>query len=368
MQSVQVCSYILSPHHVIMVMSMLYGTVTMAWTIEALLDPSLEKGNRGMSPEERRKGINVVWYYDGDSREELIMKAAALCAYAKLLGANALAFNIPIYMDGLEGNSVYAGEHTPNVEQVDIVVAVAKSFGFRVTLRPLIDEQSFEGHGRDKINPKNRAQWFSSYSSLLLKYLVQGAADFDQFDIAVELSSLGDDLLWYGVIHEARLVYDGELGWCSNWDAYSLGQTGPDNLDVYGIDFYPRLNLAEDSDIDEIAEAMRAWLATASIGNGNGHKVVLSEVGIAAQAGAYINPADWGVPDKPMAPIIQSRWISAAWGVVSDLDLPGMFVWMLDLNHPIPGWDDTKWSKLPLLIFYSDHAIAWCYGGRFRRM
>jgi hypothetical protein len=308
------------------------------------------------------RGCNVIWYYsDGDSDDAVASKARATCQYIRQLHGNAAAISFPFYMDGVSSSAVGAGSNTPSPGQLAKVAEIAGNYGLRVTIRPLLDEQAFKPGGwRGTIGPADRDLWFASYGSFLDPYLrMADGSGLAQIDIGVELNSLAEDGRWSQLISAARAIYEGRIGFSNNWDVFQQGLLGPPSVDVRGLDAYFPVGADNAATTDTLAAAWIAWLdgtrKYADLSN-----VVLAEVGIAAQDGAFSRPNDWGDSSEPIDASVQQRWFTAAWRAMRHYGMAGIFYWMLDLNNP-PGLSDPETGVPMLFVGRGDQAIAACF-------
>jgi ABC-type sugar transport system ATPase subunit len=85
---------------------------------------------------------------------------------------------------------------------------------------------------------------------------------------------------------------------------------------------------------------------------------VLSEVGIAAQSGAYAHPWDVGSKTAPIVPQVQANWFTAQCQAVAQDHLGGIYFWPLYFGQSLPDPADgpTAWAATP-----GASAIANCF-------
>lgn len=319
----------------------------------------------GMLPDSTpslQHGSNVVWYYNGtDTDQGIRQKADLTFNYARSLHCNAIAISFPFYMEHSAASTVHGGSATPSPEQLAIVVDVAERYGLRVNIRPLLDEDSFRPDGwRGTILPEDRIRWFASYGSFIHPYLVMAqAVGAAQFEIGAELNSLSVDDRWEPLVSQARTVFHGTIGFSNNWDVFHVGRLGPASVDSQGLDAYFPVSIGDDATVDQLAAAWIDWL--------NGvpkhidlRQVVLTEVGIAAQPGSYIEPNAPGDESKPIDRQIQQRWFAAACRAMRYHRMAGIYFWMLDLNHP-PGTFDSATGDPLSFVGRGDSEITSCF-------
>ena len=71
-------------------------------------------------------GIQLYWHTSG-ATSQMEQDAARCLNYIVSLGANSVGITFPIYTDGVEPTHVYAGDATPSMESLSIVLAAAKA-------------------------------------------------------------------------------------------------------------------------------------------------------------------------------------------------------------------------------------------------
>jgi hypothetical protein len=308
-------------------------------------------------------GINILWYYNGsDSNAQVLAKANSTFTYVKELGADAVAINFPFYMATSQADSVYGGSATPNPGQIRIVAMSAKKFGLRIVLRPLLDEQSFGvGSGRTTLDPSNPSQWFTSYEQFLRPYLVMAQAiGIQQFSIGAEFTSLENGSRWDTLAVQARQVFHGQLVYANNW--YQLQHnTAGSVADLQGLDAYPPFNLSDTASVQEIVNAWNSWLNSIP-SSVRVDTLLLTEVGIPAQSGAYQKPYDSGASTSPIDPTIQQRWFAAACQIMRTRHMPGIYYWAVNLGQVPRGFDAANAPPYSF-VKQGEESIQACFEG-----
>jgi hypothetical protein len=252
-------------------------------------------------------------------------KAARIMEYVTSLGANAVSISFAFYTGG------------PSSDRVAAVVAVAHARGLHVTLRPLLDERILQpDKWRGVIDPADRAGWFASYQRFLVPYLrMAQRAGAERFTIGCELTSMEADPRWTGLAAAARRLYQGELSYSANWASYA--EQAPPVPVRAGLDAYFPTTLADDASTDQVEAAWEDWFSSIR------HRIdyrelVLDEVGIAAEQGAYRHPYQWGTGSLPLSTTVQERWMTAAGRFARRHKLAGIYYWKLsfhaDPRHP----------------------------------
>lgn len=284
------------------------------------------------------RGIAIFWPDHPDQSLDVVRaKAARVMDYATSLEANAVSVSFAFYTDGLRSNSLHPGEETPSPERVAAVVAVAHDHGLHVTLRPLLDERILQpDKWRGVIEPTDPDRWFASYQQFLTPYLSMAQrAGVERFTIGSELTSMEADPRWNGLAAAARGLYHGALSYSANWGSYQ--EQAPPVPVRAGLDAYFPTTLADNASIDQVEAAWEDWFSSIR------HRVdyrelVLDEVGIAAQQGAYRQPYQWGASSLPLDTTVQERWMTAAGRFARRHKVAGIYFWKLSLHtdpqHP----------------------------------
>src|SRR5579859_3238664 len=97
-------------------------------------------------PGQFQTGIQLYWHTSG-TKTQMEQDAARSLNYIVSLGANSVGITFSIFTDGVKPTHVYAGDATPSIKSLSIVLAAAKARGLRVMLRPEIDENNIAAAG-----------------------------------------------------------------------------------------------------------------------------------------------------------------------------------------------------------------------------
>jgi hypothetical protein len=240
------------------------------------------------------------------------------------------------------------------------VIRIAQRDGLRVTVRPVLDNKSFHGHGwRGTIEPRNRAKWFASYLTFLRPYLKMARSTGSaQFQIGVELKTLTTDPHWAWLIAKAKALFHGIIGYSSNWDLFHEGEIGPLSVTSQGVDVYFTSDLATSAKTDQVAAAWSNWLDGIPPGV-DMHKVVITEIGMAAQSRAYRHPYYTGNKSR-IIPYVQRRWFTAGCQMMWTWHMAGIYFWYLDLNNP-PGTFNPASAPPTSFVGRSSTSIKACF-------
>jgi hypothetical protein len=281
-------------------------------------------------------GVNVYWLANAtDSATVISAKARRIIDYTISLDANSIILSFPFYTYGVTSDTLYAGDLTPSPAHIAIFLQEAAKSGIRVTLRPILNEDALVAQNpnawRGSIEPISRTAWFQSYLRLLQPYATVGTQGHaETFVIGTELTSLEGDPRWSGLIGSIKSVFAGELAYDENFDEYQHDVANPP-VPVFGVDAYPRFQLADGATTHQLTRAWELWLGIQTLAVRR--QTILSEVGITAIAGAYSDPGQWlGVQQSPIIPVMQSRWFSAVCSAVAKEHVGGLYWWEIDFD------------------------------------
>ncbi|WP_206743414.1 glycoside hydrolase family 113 [Streptomyces graminilatus] len=318
---------------------------------------------RPWRPGDPQLGAQVLWYaYAGETDASVRADSLRLVNYMVGKHMNAISVTFPFVTAGPTASRVGVSARTPSVRHLGMFLDTAAAAGLRITLRPLLDERSLLARDplawRGSLAPADRAAWFRSYEGFLAPYLAVAAGHHVRtFVLGAELTSLEGDPRWRSVVAAARKSFSGDLSYDANWDDY-VSRHVPVPVDHLGIDAYfsfPRLG--DDASVAEIAEGWQRWLDRKS--TGKLPRIVLSEVGIIAEDGAYRHPAVWTGGGR-LNPTVQRRWFEAACRVARDRDMAGLYWWNLDF-HADPAVGSPAGSHTSFLGRPAEAVIASCF-------
>lgn len=280
-------------------------------------------------------GVHVYWVNSpADSDEVVRLKARRLLDHVVGMEANAIAVSFPFFTDSITSSSVYADHRTPPPARLGILIEEARRSGLRTTFGPLLDQTNLgDPHSdgwRGTLAPTDRDDWFRSYREFLTPYLVlaQGLA-VDTVVVGVELNTLQGDPRWAPLVAHASGLFDGEITYSANWDAYAGAVTGVPVDDV-GINAYPTLDLDRDATEEVMTEAWRRWLDR--IAAGRTTDLVLAEVGAPAESTMLANPAIYHTPGSALDEGIQRRWFAAACRAAGERPVAGLYWWKIGFD------------------------------------
>jgi Glycoside Hydrolase Family 113 len=281
----------------------------------------------------RQLGIQVYWTANRTDSSDAIIRAKAqrIIDYAISLHANSVAVTFPFYTRGFTSDAVYSRPKvTPSPGHIAIFLAAAARARMRVTLRPVLDEDALVTQNphawRGSIEPRDRAAWFRSYRKLLLPYLAAARAGHAAtFVLGTELNSLEGAPQWPGLVRSLRSGYDGQLAYDENYDEFEAGTANPP-VRSHDVDAYPRFSVPGNASVARLTRSWDAWLGAHPLSARR--ELTLSELGIAATAGAYQNPWTWrGATTAPLDTRAQAAWYQAACNAVSAEQIGGGIYW-----------------------------------------
>jgi hypothetical protein len=306
-------------------------------------------------------GVNVFWEDEKDDDDETTRaKVRRTLDHLVSLNVNSVALNFPFVMAGATASEVGTDRKlTPSPERIAIFLNEAAARRLRVTLRPLLDERSLLPSWRGRIEPANRDKWFASYTRLLTRYgslaAEHGAAELI---IGVELNSMQSDDRWDGLIKTVRKSFRGQLGYSVNFDEFQRGSNAP-AADSVGVDAYFKVPKPDDAPVKTLTRSWLSWLDRYA--GDEATELVLHEVGIAAQDGAYHHPAQWGSTEVPLNLDVQKRWYQAVCSAAEQRELAGLYFWNIRL-HANPGAEDPEQAdRLTFVDRPAEKVLADCY-------
>jgi hypothetical protein len=268
-------------------------------------------------------------------------------AYIKSLHANAVSISFPFHSDRA-GSVVGPLAKTPSVAQLGTLITMAENADLAVTVRPLLNQDTL-GTARVHWKPAHLAAWFTAYQHFLLPYASLAQDDHVAvFVIGTELNAFANAKEWAALRDAIAARYHGELAFSNNWLGVKNAVPGITEM----TDAYAPVPLSDSATVPALAGAVAYWARALPYGS------VLSEVGIAAQSGAYAHPWDVGSRTAPVKPQIQANWFNAQCQAVVQDHLGGIYFWPLYFGQSLPDRTDgpTAWAAMP-----GAAAIAKCF-------
>jgi hypothetical protein len=281
----------------------------------------------------RQLGIQVYWTANRTDASDAVTreKAQRIIDYAISLNANSVAVTFPFFTYGPTSDIVYAKPNvTPSPRHIAIFLAAAAKAHMRVTLRPVLNENALVERNqqvwRGSIEPQNRALWFRSYYRMLLPYVAAAQTGHAAtFVLGTELLSLEGAPQWHGIVRSLRSAYRGQLTYDENQDEFAADSANPP-VPSHDVDAYPTMALPASASVGRLTSSWDAWLGVHPLAARR--ELTLSEIGIDAVAGSYVNPWDWlGRSTAPIDTRVQSAWFQAVCNAVTAEQIGGGVYW-----------------------------------------
>ena len=311
------------------------------------------------TPQDVQSGVSVVIYgndpYFADKTQALLNRLAAL-------GANSVSLVIPVFQQGWTASEVYADPvKTPTDAAVAVFANQARRRGFTVMLRPLLDIVVAEdgSHWRGTIQPKDDAQWKTTYATLVAKYARLAEANhIGILDIGSELDSMErDGAFWQRLINTVRADFHGQVTYSSNW-AKSFPSFGK-SLDFISVDAYFPLNAPTTASVNDLAAAWQPWVTRLKrMSQSFGRPLVLTELGATSLTGSFQQPWLWD-NFQPVDLSAQQRYYDAACRAVVPR-FGGAYWWMYTLDPPAKPALDRGFMVAGKP---AEASLAHCFGG-----
>jgi hypothetical protein len=150
------------------------------------------------------------------------------------------------------------------------------------------------------------------------------------FDVGAELTSLEAEPEWTQLVAQTRTVFSGQLAYSANFDVFHAGDPMPP-VDRLGVDDYPPLDLSDTATLAQVESAWDAWWSAVP-SSVDLTQVVIDELDIADQVGAYQKPYATTLPGAAADLAIQPTWFAAACQTVQQFHLAGIYFWDVGLG------------------------------------
>lgn len=251
--------------------------------------------------------------------------------YVKSLHANALSVSFPFFVSGPKANSVYGTPATPSPADLAILAQDARNAGLYFSIRPLLDETNLRKFHKSRVAyvPPNQAKWFASYERFLKPYAQMAQrSKIPAIVTGTEFDSFNNSPYWFRLDRYLRRYYRGTLAYSNNWSV-PFGKRINSARVVEMDDAYPMLREPDSASVPALTRAWDKYLGARP------HDIVLSEVGISAQSGAYQEPYNVVWNGKPLIPAIQVHWFDAICNAVVNENEAGVYFWAFGLGQPL---------------------------------
>ena len=308
-------------------------------------------------------GIQVFWA--PESAASIAVDSNRIFNYIVGLGANSVGINFYFFTNGVDPTSVHGvRSRTPSPAIIGDIVAAARVHGLRVLVRPLLNEDNIvdaSGDWRGSIQPPSLRTWFASYFRFLRPYFIAAQrAGATSFNVGSELDSLAQDKAeWTSLKTKAGRLFRGQLEYAVN---YGRWQEDPPQEPVpdAAVDAYPQLGLGDHATVRRMTATWVQWLRNQP--ESVLRKTVFQEVGIAAAAGAYLQPAKIAPVGTPLDIPVQTKWFEAACAAAKRTSMAGIYFYDVNgTDQPSAAADYPPGS----FIGRGDRAIRACFTSKW---
>ena len=270
----------------------------------------------------------------------------ALSYIRNVLKADAVGIVWNLFTDSDQADAVRITGDSLSASNVAILTKLAARYHLQVEYRPIVYVNG-PNHWARLISPAHRKRWLNSYFRAELPYLhVAQQLSVEEFVSESEMHDLYSGRFWDPFFKRVATVYHGVVSY-ADWDGDYFGTAPGSPVEAglpgthflpakyVGLDMYWRLPLRPQAPQSAVT---RAWERL--FGNVPAdvlRRTAIDETGIQARAGAYLDPADQGLPGTALG-MVQARWFRAACQTVRDFRMRGVFFWKVDLtdnpDHP----------------------------------
>jgi hypothetical protein len=243
--------------------------------------------------------------------------------------------------------------NTLSDSNIKIFASLAHKWRFQLMLRPILDEYSLniERHWRGSIQPQDIGAWFASYTKLVIHYSRVAEADgFGWFDIGTELTSLTNPpqtSYWDLLISRVRSNFHGKVLYSANHDVPLIGDTGFwGELDAIGIDGFWSIEAPLHPAFQDLVSGLqyvRDIISAAGVVYGK--PVILTEVGMPSEQGAFLHPWVWD-DHTPEDLLAQQRYYHSVCTLRSVPVLTGLYYWQAGIYPLSDPVHDTGYEFL----------------------
>ena len=280
-------------------------------------------------------------------------------------GANSLGIVIPLYQSSRTSSDIGTDPvQTPSDAEISSIIIDARTRGFTVLLRPVLDEANAGPlpHWRGDLNPSDPALWFANYSKVILHYAALAASvHADGLGVGTELHSMeSNTAAWSDLVANVQKVFPGWLTYSSNWSTPPsqafLTQIVPSFAFVAVDAYYPLTT----TPIPTQPQLQAAWTARAlpdlaARAKAAGKPVVLTEIGVIPYDGVFNTPWDWS-STTAYDPAVQAAYYTSACSVLKPA-VSGIYWWNVGLVLP----QAPKGGFNPLVLPATEASLQECY-------
>lgn len=323
------------------------------------------------------RGVNVV-YHGSDARDPEAIQH--LLDTLNGMNVDTILLTYPIYIDSWSGSTireVYEPDDTnpngdtPTADEMAAFIEPAIAAGFKVMLRPLVDEQKLSQSGppdawRGLYRPADQDGFFADLSDIL-----DGSAALAS-ELGVSWIVIGSELntleksqynySWEAIIQTLRATIGDSgvsLTYAQNWDTGMYLGFPPwlNLLDGVSIDaYFPATGVDGSSTPEAVAASLAQWTANLRSlqDQAPGKPLFITEAGVASQdSEPNVLTQPWSWPNDGLAVdiAIQVLYTDGACryfrGVVDrDRDplVSGLFWWQTSVGHPSDPLNDRSFE------------------------
>jgi hypothetical protein len=175
--------------------------------------------------------------------------------------------------------------------------------------------------------PAHPAEWFASYENFLRPYAQMAQQQhIQEFITGVEFDKFNGSPYWAKLDSYLRRYYKGTLAYSFLWENVIRSRVSSAGV-LQALDAYPPISVPARASIATLTAGWDAYLHRSARG------IVMTEVGIASQDGAYARPYRWSWPGERLDPKIQSRWFSAACDAMVSEKAGGLYFWSIGIDN-----------------------------------
>jgi hypothetical protein len=318
---------------------------------------------RPWRPGMRQLGIDVYWVANpADPADVVRAKARRIINYAVGLHANSVSVSFPFYTYGVKSDALFRKKTTPSPADIAIFLSAAAKSRMRVMLRPILNEDVlFKQHAwRGVIAPASTEAWFVSYTKLLLPYAkVAASGHAATFVVGTELDSLETNPHWPALIRSIRGVFPGQLAYDENTSSFAAHHDQLP-LGTFGVDAWPGMPLPDGATVRQLTDGWSAWLGTHTLAVRR--KAILTEVGLAAIAGAYRYPSKWnGIGAPKIVLPVQTNWYRALCAAVLREHIGGIYWWEVSFDADPAKPSRSWWDPFTFLGRPAQGVVRACF-------
>lgn len=317
-------------------------------------DPAESRTMFPIDPKVRELGFfkGFAWGFPGMRGDYENPESLESMRLARQTGATWLCISFSAAVEDKSSSDIRWGERNPAMvsdDEVRHAIRQAKSLGFKVLLKPMIDPLSGQWRGHMKFaDDQGWATFFENYHAFILHYAeIAAETGCEMFNLGCEMNSSvvpRFDGQWRSLIEKVRKVYPGVITYNGNHDDIHK-MTWWDAVDVISLSAYFPAGKGPDSTVEEMMESwapIRAHLAELA------HKyrkpVFFIEIGLMSARGRSRSPGTWDAAAE-FSGEEQARYYEAA--LRSMWDQPwfqGYFWWKWDavLSRPETSSMNTK--------------------------